>query len=189
MQRNKQQYTVHSYHLPSQSTAALWSWRCPAPCPALAKVAITTISSGKPVPSPLANISVAIGIRVLSRTVHTPSPTWLIKKKKVSDSTSPTEIQLSSTLQGHWHSNALMANSHALITSCESWPQEAISNSQVICTSIEQKKWTAHKRNDKGCTSPVFPNNVSCQELQQLPVLLHNVQLIWIFGGGHGHPG
>lgn len=45
---------------------------------------MTTISSGKPVPSPLANISVAIGIRVLSRTVHTPSPTWLSKKKSVS---------------------------------------------------------------------------------------------------------
>lgn len=45
---------------------------------------MTTISSGKPVPSPLANISVAIGIRVLSRTVHTPSPTWLSKKRTVS---------------------------------------------------------------------------------------------------------
>ena len=39
-----------------------------------------TMSSGKPVPSPLASMSVAIGMSVLRRTVHTPSPTWLLSR-------------------------------------------------------------------------------------------------------------
>lgn len=69
-----------TYHLLSQSIAALCNCKCPAPCPALANVAMMTISSGNPAPSPLANISVAIGIRVLSSTVHTPSPTWLLSR-------------------------------------------------------------------------------------------------------------
>lgn len=71
---------VISYHLVNQSMAALCSCRWPAPCPALASVAIMTMSSGKPVPSPLASMSVAMGIRVLRRTVHTPSPTWLLSR-------------------------------------------------------------------------------------------------------------
>lgn len=69
-----------SYHLVSQSIAALCSWRWPAPCPALASVAMMTMSSGKPVPSPLASMSVAMGISVLRSTVHTPSPTWLLSR-------------------------------------------------------------------------------------------------------------
>lgn len=69
-----------SYHLVSQSIAALWSCRWPAPCPALASVAMMTINSGKPVPSPFASMSVAIGMSVLRRTVHTPSPTWLLSR-------------------------------------------------------------------------------------------------------------
>lgn len=69
-----------SYHLVSQSIAALCSCRCPAPCPALASVAMMTMSSGKPVPSPLASMSVAMGMSVLRRTVHTPSPTWLLSR-------------------------------------------------------------------------------------------------------------
>lgn len=69
-----------SYHLVSQSIAALCSCRWPAPCPALASVAIMTINSGKPVPSPFASMSVAIGMSVLRRTVHTPSPTWLLSR-------------------------------------------------------------------------------------------------------------
>lgn len=74
--------TIHlvSYHLVSQSMDARWSCRWPAPCPALASVAIITMSSGKPVPSPLASMSVAIGISVLRSTVHTPSPTWLLSR-------------------------------------------------------------------------------------------------------------
>lgn len=39
-----------------------------------------TMSSGNPVPSPLASMSVAIGMSVLRRTVHTPSPTWLLSR-------------------------------------------------------------------------------------------------------------
>ena len=69
-----------SYHLVSQSIAALCSCRWPAPCPALARVAIMTMSSGKPVPSPWASMSVAMGMSVLRRTVHTPSPTWLLSR-------------------------------------------------------------------------------------------------------------
>lgn len=69
-----------SYHLVSQSMAALCSCRWPAPCPALASVAMMTMSSGKPVPSPLASMSVAMGMSVLRRTVHTPSPTWLLSR-------------------------------------------------------------------------------------------------------------
>lgn len=72
--------TLVSYHLVSQSIDALWSCRWPAPCPALASVAIMTMSSGNPVPSPLASMSVAMGISVLRRTVHTPSPTWLLSR-------------------------------------------------------------------------------------------------------------
>lgn len=68
------------YHLVSQSIAALCSCRWPAPCPALARVAMMTMSSGKPVPSPLASMSVAMGMSVLRRTVHTPSPTWLLSR-------------------------------------------------------------------------------------------------------------
>lgn len=71
---------INSYHLVNQSIAALWSCRWPTPCPALASVVIITISSGKPVPSPLPNMSVAIGMSVLRRTVHTPSPTWLLSR-------------------------------------------------------------------------------------------------------------
>lgn len=71
---------VFSYHLVSQSIVALCSCRWPAPCPALASVAMMTMSSGKPVPSPLASMSVAMGMRVLRRTVHTPSPTWLLSR-------------------------------------------------------------------------------------------------------------
>lgn len=71
---------VVSYHLVSQSMAALWSCKWPAPCPALASVAIITMSSGKPVPSLLANMSVAMGISVLRRTVQTASPTWLLSR-------------------------------------------------------------------------------------------------------------
>lgn len=71
---------VNSYHLVSHSIAALCSCRWPAPCPALASVAMMTISSGKPVPSPLVSMSVAIGMRVLRSTVHTPSPTWLLSR-------------------------------------------------------------------------------------------------------------
>lgn len=71
---------VFFYHLVSQSIAALCSCRWPAPCPALASVAMMTMSSGKPVPSPLASMSVAMGMRVLRRTVHTPSPTWLLSR-------------------------------------------------------------------------------------------------------------
>lgn len=70
----------NSYHLVNHSIAALWSCRWPTPCPALANVVMMTISSGKPVPSPLANMSVAIGMSVLRRTVHTPSPTWLLSR-------------------------------------------------------------------------------------------------------------
>lgn len=69
-----------SYHLVSQSIAALCSCRWPAPCPALASVAMMTMSSGNPVPSPLASMSVAMGMSVLRRTVHTPSPTWLLSR-------------------------------------------------------------------------------------------------------------
>lgn len=71
---------INSYHFVNQSIAALWSCRWPTPCPALASVVMMTISSGKPVPSPLANMSVAIGMSVLRRTVHTPSPTWLLSR-------------------------------------------------------------------------------------------------------------
>lgn len=71
---------IKSYHLVNQSIAALWSCRWPAPWPALASVVMMTISSGKPVPSPVANMSVAIGMSVLRRTVHTPSPTWLLSR-------------------------------------------------------------------------------------------------------------
>lgn len=69
-----------TYHLVSQSMAALCSCRWPAPWPALARVAMMTMSSGKPVPSPLASMSVAMGMSVLRRTVHTPSPTWLLSR-------------------------------------------------------------------------------------------------------------
>lgn len=68
------------YHLVSQSITALCSCRWPAPCPALANVPMMTMSSGKPVPSPLASMSVAMGISVLRRTVQTPSPTWLLSR-------------------------------------------------------------------------------------------------------------
>lgn len=64
----------------SQSITALCSCRWPAPCPALASVAMMTMSSGNPVPSPVVSMSVAIGMRVLRRTVHTPSPTWLLSR-------------------------------------------------------------------------------------------------------------
>lgn len=142
---NKQQCTVCSYHLPSQSTAAPWSWRCPAPCPALAKVAITTISSGKPVPSPLASISVAIGIRVLSRTVHTPSPTWLMKKVKISDAAHHLqEGQLRPTLQEHGPSNALVGNSCAQSSYLKSDKRKQ-SVTQLIYTARDCNKSTVHK--------------------------------------------
>lgn len=71
---------INSYHLVNHSIAALWSCRWPTPCPALASVVMMTISSGKPVPSPLAIMSVAIGMSVLRRTVQTPSPTWLLSR-------------------------------------------------------------------------------------------------------------
>lgn len=71
---------INSYHLVNHSIAALWSCRWPTPCPALASVVMMTISSGKPVPSPVAIMSVAIGMSVLRRTVQTPSPTWLLSR-------------------------------------------------------------------------------------------------------------
>lgn len=94
----------------------------------------------------------------------------------------------------HWYQSAEQNSAHAFPHLAEqkeeSFTQVPQRTSTTHTRLLERtREHRAHARQDQGCAVPVLPNNVSGQELQQLPVLLHHVQLVRVLGGGHGHPG